>query len=99
MSDPPARLFAQFIDDVDRAKADLADAIFELFPEQFIEVFPFDEDEEEADDKGRRVVKASDIEDCPSSEIEGAFADFDRTLRRSLRELKEALAKEAADGQ
>jgi hypothetical protein len=91
------RAIALFIDDIDKAKRGLADEVYRLFPDQFVEVFPFGEEEFEPDDQGRITIKASDIEDCPSSEIESAFEEFDREIRRRVRELKAALQREEID--
>jgi hypothetical protein len=90
------RAIALFVDDIDKAKRGLADEVYRLFPDQFVEVFPLGQEEFEPDDHGRITIKASDIEDCPSSEIESAFEEFDREIRGRLRELK-ALQREEID--
>jgi hypothetical protein len=90
------RAIALFIDDLDRAADDLALAVNNVFPERYVEVT---DDDEEALEAGKRlVIGPDDIDDCPSGDIDEALEEFNREIRRRLRELKEALAKEAADG-
>jgi hypothetical protein len=82
---------AEFGEDIERAADDLAYAISELFPDRHIELSPFEEDDdEEVDADGRRVIKGA-IDERPDHEIDEALESFDWTMRRAMKRLKEAL--------
>jgi hypothetical protein len=99
MSDARSRLIVEVSEDLERAADDLAYAVSDLFPERYVEISPFDDDDDddEAEANGRRVITGR-IEDRPDDEIDEAIESFEWTVRRVMKRLKEALAKEAADG-
>jgi hypothetical protein len=97
MSNIRSRLIVEVSEDLERAADDLAYSVSDLFPERYVEISPFGDDDDEVDAKGQRVIKGR-IEDRPDDEIDEAIESFEWTVRRVMKRLKEALAKDAADG-
>jgi hypothetical protein len=91
---PIDRAIALFIDDYERARNDCEDAINAALPDEYVEVSVFGDNVEEKE--GGEAVVTGPIQSCISSEVAGAFEDFDWEIRRRLRELKEALQREGA---
>lgn len=72
MSDARSRLIVEVSEDLARAADDFACAISELIPDRYVEIFDDDEDDEEVDADGRRVIKG-EIEERPDHEIDEAL--------------------------
>jgi hypothetical protein len=88
----PARAISEFVEDYERAAKDLVHGVSALFPEQYIEIFPGDEDE--VDSKGRRIVEASAIENRPDDAMSGAFENFNWQIKRALKRRKNGVGIE-----
>jgi hypothetical protein len=95
MSDARSRVIVEVSEDLERAADDLAYAVSDLFPERYVEISPFDDDDDEAEANGRRVITGR-IEDRPDDEIDEAVGSFEWTVRRVMKRLKEALQRENA---
>jgi hypothetical protein len=97
MSDARSRVIVEVSEDLERAADDLAYAVSDLFPERYVEISPFgdDDDDDEAEANGRRVI-TDRIEDRSDDEIDEAVESFEWTVRRVMKRLKEALQRENA---
>ena len=91
MSDAGPRAIREFEGDLERAADDLACSISELFPDRFVALPPLeDDDDEEVDASGRRLIKGAIVE-RPDHEIDEALESFDWVVRRIMKRLREAL--------
>jgi hypothetical protein len=82
-------LIAEVEQDLERAADDLACALSDLFPERFIELFEDEEDDDEVDASGRRLIKGA-IDERPDREIDEALETFNRAVRRIMKQMREA---------